>query len=344
MTVFNFTVRATDDQGAFADREFSIKIRNTIVDRYMMVNGTDAYTSPDGTNWTKRVTSGGSSVTYGAGKWLVVKSASQYLLSVDGINFTPHTFPPSSVVPAVQYVNGRFVYAARYVNEPYRMHYSYDGINWTVTEGAMALSTEYQPTSFIYVDGRWIAAANGSYNYCAKYSDDDGATWHPIYTGYTFACSGIAYYNGLYIAIDNSAKGSAARVLTSNDTVVWTPRSLPPSAIPNYYGASEILYGNGRLVMPIYKTASSGTNGVFWVVTSVDGINWEVKTYPPFVSNGNAVHAKVSSTYHNGLFMLVCTHNAGGAGGIRVSEDGVTWETVAPSLGVMNGIAGLSYG
>lgn len=91
MTVFNFTLRAEDDRGAFSDRQFSIKVRNTLVDRYMIIDKTHAYTSIDLVNWTMRPDMGGSGCAYGGGNWLVWVGDNRYRMSPDGINWTQYT-------------------------------------------------------------------------------------------------------------------------------------------------------------------------------------------------------------------------------------------------------------
>ena len=87
MATYNFTVRAKDETGAFADREFSIQVRNNLVDRLLAINGTNAYSSIDGTTWTTRAGKGGSWCDNQLGKWIVVQSATTYRISEDTINW-----------------------------------------------------------------------------------------------------------------------------------------------------------------------------------------------------------------------------------------------------------------
>lgn len=54
MATYNFTVRAQDETGAFSDRDFSIQVRNNLVDRLLAVNDTNAYASVDGSEWVER--------------------------------------------------------------------------------------------------------------------------------------------------------------------------------------------------------------------------------------------------------------------------------------------------
>lgn len=356
MTLFNFTVRATDDAGAFADRDFSIKIRNSIVDRYMTVNATDSYTSPEGSTWTQRVTYGGQGVVHGAGKWLIPISTTQYRLSVDGINYTTHSWPQSQhVTPTVRWVNGRFVYIGNNGTNGVLV-YSYDGLTWTQTAGVVKSVTNsgegawLKYCNIIYIDGKWyVANHQGSslLTAVARVSADDGATWANVTTGYTFAPTGFYHYNGLWIALSGESTANG-RVYTSNDTVVWTPRTLGTTLLYTTRIGTDLLYGNGRLVMPLHKgDGTNTTSAVNTVLTSVNGIDWTANTYADvFVTGQTGYSGRVQAIYHNGLFMLCCNtvNGSGSIGGLRVSEDGVTWTTRNASLGALLGLSGLSQG
>ena len=88
MATYNFTVRAEDDRGAFSDRTFSIQVQNNLVDRMLVVNPTDAYSSVDGVNFTKRTGMGGYYAHYLLNQWVVVNSVDAYRISKDTINWT----------------------------------------------------------------------------------------------------------------------------------------------------------------------------------------------------------------------------------------------------------------
>lgn len=94
MAKYNFTVRAEDNQGAFADRTFNIEVQNNLVDRIAATDGTHVYSSIDGTTWTQRTGKGDSRIYYLNGKW-VVMNAGTYLrikrVSSDCINWTETT-------------------------------------------------------------------------------------------------------------------------------------------------------------------------------------------------------------------------------------------------------------
>ena len=93
MVDYNFTIRATDKMGSFADRAFSMSIRNTRIERYMVINNTNAWTSPDGSFWALRAGFGGFTCAYGNGYWLILRGSASAITgiykSTDGVNYAP---------------------------------------------------------------------------------------------------------------------------------------------------------------------------------------------------------------------------------------------------------------
>jgi len=100
MATYDFTVRAQDETGAFSDRDFSIQVRNNLVDRILAIDANNAYASVDGTTWTERTGKGGEWCINLLGKWIVCTTAynyndgyrsncgTVYRLSEDTINWT----------------------------------------------------------------------------------------------------------------------------------------------------------------------------------------------------------------------------------------------------------------
>lgn len=82
MSTFNFTVRATDNAGAFADRTFSINVNDTVnsstYDRFLAATTTGITRSMDGVTWSAPDTTMSSfnRVTYGNGMWVAFNSTS----------------------------------------------------------------------------------------------------------------------------------------------------------------------------------------------------------------------------------------------------------------------------
>lgn len=87
MATYNFTVRAKDESGAFADREFNIEVKNTMVDRILAIDSNDGYASTDGKTWSQRTGIGGRWCDNLLGKWIVAVNNSSYRLSDDTLNW-----------------------------------------------------------------------------------------------------------------------------------------------------------------------------------------------------------------------------------------------------------------
>lgn len=119
MSTFNFTIRAEDNQGAFADRQFSISVKNTMVERYMFTTDTNAYTSSDMINWTKRSGYGGNTIRHANGTWYVFTTTAGGFASNDGAIWrtfnmsSPNGYSPASV-PV--FINGSWYCMGRQSN------------------------------------------------------------------------------------------------------------------------------------------------------------------------------------------------------------------------------------
>lgn len=107
---------------------------------------------------------------------------------------------------------------------------------------------------------------------------------------------GIAYGNGLYVAV-----GDGGKISTSLDGITWTSRINPfPTGI-----ITKVAYGNGKFVV----------FGVSNLATSPDGITWTLQT-TPFINATNGVYF----AYGNGLYVVVEFF-----GQCATSPDGITW-------------------
>ena len=87
MATYNFTVRAEDESGAFADRDFSIQIRNNLINRILIANNDDIAISPDGVTFTRQLGRGGIYAGCWLKKWIIFTDPSTYRLSPDGISW-----------------------------------------------------------------------------------------------------------------------------------------------------------------------------------------------------------------------------------------------------------------
>jgi hypothetical protein len=107
----------------------------------------------------------------------------------------------------------------------------------------------------------------------------------------------VAYGNGTIIAVGNNGT-----ILSSIDTVKWSPRASGAT-----HTLRGIAYGNQLFV------AVGGDNGSLVLTSSDNGASWD-KQHPP---TSNVLHAV---TYGENRFVAV-----GDAGTILVSTDGISW-------------------
>lgn len=356
--------------------------------RYFLVS-TDG-----GSTWTTpAITQTGaySSVTYGGGLFAAVGSsgtiAHAIITSPDGITWTTRTNPASAQYDSVAYGNGMFV-AAR----GNRVTYSADGTTWsTLTVSGMNLiSVTFGNGTFVGVEPAastnaawtstngtswtervtpntgsptWTKVAYGNSLFVAVagggssgrvMTSPDGTTWTLRTTPGTTIWNGIAYGNGLWVAVGNSGA-----VMTSPDGTTWTARA---AAHVNHL--SDVVYASGlwlavnsqmtvvgspivRSVDPtvgwVYQPlalsranftcvafgdgvlVALATNSLTYGV-STDGITWT-----PYVLPNTSRRAWTSITYGGGQFVAVSDDTSAGSQ-VMTSPDGITWTARTSAL------------
>ena len=212
MAVFPFTVRAIDSENAFSDRQFSINVRNTRVERYLVIDTTNAWTSNDLVNWTIRPGQGGTHCAYGNGMWMVI-AGSGIRTSADGINWTftptaslavtrPNGDAAAWVTPTLDFNNGvatsltfgagRFWFSTTTngTGGGHELLSSADGINWRrqilIASPGNWTATFLTPCKRTIVDigggtllynSNTNTATQNSLNLIGYISTDSGITW-----------------------------------------------------------------------------------------------------------------------------------------------------------------------
>ena len=260
-TTFNFTVRAEDDQGAFADRDFSMTVRNTSVDRYLITTATDAYTSPDMVTWTKRIGQGGSTAKYGGGKWLILMSGVNYRLSSDGINFTQHSFPAtmntSTTIPT--WLNDRWIFSTYSTSgATMTVYQSFDGQNWDVLTSAGNMFQPYQYGIPSIHEGKiYISAATGvTYGVV----DIEEKTMTRLVGAYPTASLGSSpvftspkKINDLWVVYGQGTNGGC--FIYSTDMITWNagPTTTNMKTSPR---VMELKYNNGVIYTELFGAAT----------------------------------------------------------------------------------------
>ena len=124
---------------------------------------------------------------------------------------------------------------------------------------------------------------------------EEGISWREQISNTTNQLLGIAFGNGLWVAV-----GVKGTILTSSDGISWTKLTNPTT-----HNLTEIAYANGIWVIVGY----SGS-----ILTSKDGISWTRQT-------SHTGEYLSSVAYGNGLWVVFSLNNRV----ILTSSDGISW-------------------
>ena len=175
------------------------------------------------------------------------------------------------------------------------------------------------------------------------------------------AINGMAYGNGIYVAVGNN--NNQFSVQTSSDTITWTVRLGSAAAVEaravaygNYRGNKTwVVVGSGGIIFSstdsntwIQRTsptanilnAASYGNNVFvaagatgTLISSTDGFTWVSRVSGFGVTPINAL------VFGNGVHVA-----AGDGGRLSTSTDGITWTTRTSGFGGVTAIRSLAFG
>jgi len=167
-----------------------------------------------------------------------------------------------------------------------------------------------------YGEGLFVAVASSGGTSDRVMTSPDGFTWTPRTSAAGNAWRSVAYGNGRFVAVANSGVGN--RVMYSDNGTDWTAGVSP--ADNNWFA---VAYGNGLFV----AVAENGTNQV---MTSPDGITWNLQTSP--VGGWKGV------TYGDGLWVAVSRTGTVG-NRVMTSPDGINWTArVTPTFQDINNV------
>ena len=213
------------------------------------------YSSPDGITWTPRGATTNiafRALTFANGQFVAIGNSAITQISTDGINWTSHT-NPTTTVSSVAYGNGLYA-LIRDSGDAQRVFVSPDAITWS---GITLDSTISNRTwnSVAYGNGIFVAvSSSGSYKLMASY---DGLTWTgstqqnvPLYYD-------IVYGGNKFVAV--ARDGAPNQVITSTNGLTWTTQVAPADSDWN-----GVTYGGGRYV------AVGRTNSPNQVMTNCD--------------------------------------------------------------------------
>lgn len=257
MAIYDFTVRAEDNQGAFADRNFSIEVQNNLVDRIAVTNGTHVYSSVDGINWTQRTGKGGLSIRNFNGLWCVLDGYRVIRTSTDCINW-------NEIGTADTTITGVNV----------------GGDNTATVNGAIiyyATGSLFNPLikdGYVYFYG-YIAYAGKSFTGVLKTNNfKDFIVTAPTYEDLTLAVSGTGISQGTgyleYSTSSNIIQKDGTYYMMNNRTIVynsgdievdpWVVRTNNPN-MPSFSGGyPQLINLNGFVVMVFHNKNRFETN------------------------------------------------------------------------------------
>jgi hypothetical protein len=273
-------------------------------------DGSSIWTSADTVHWVQHQSPIVGHILYANGLFVAsggtnADGSSFILTSADGVNWTARPSPPEDALGGIAYGNGRFVAVANS-----GILSSADGVNWT-DEGnpagsAYGLSSVCYGNGHFVVIGYWNDRDNCGADACAPTSLNsvDGVNWVRGFPGTTSWLTGVAYGNGLFVAV-GLPDGT---ILTSVDGINWVQRDSRIN-----HPLSDVTYGGGQFVAV----------GKASVVTSSDGTNWVERPTPSFgylsgIAYGQGQFVAVGGSWDVGL-----SNNR--YGHILTSADGVNW-------------------
>ena len=206
-------------------------------------------TSPDGINWTSRLSAGESSswtfITSGNGRFVAVCESltPRAMFSTDGINWTAGSLNGNlGDWYCVTYGNGKFV-AVAYQGTTNKAAYSTDGNVWTVSSspntamGWLAVTFGIPSTGQYAGTGLFVAVAfQGTGN--RVMTSTDGAAWisRASSADTTNDWRGVTYGNGYFVAV--SQLGSN-KIMISTDGINWNGKQSGNEAL----GCNIVSYG-----------------------------------------------------------------------------------------------------
>lgn len=320
--------------------------------------GTTAGLTSDSSMQWQVYTSGilNGTLTYGNGIFLASDHSSLFT-STDGLEWTEND---GLSFDEATYGDGRF-----WTQFNGKLAFSVDGENWTVSEestpsgnhfiyheGKIYLIKRYSSSALIRVidpstnvnnvlyeidQGTLfsITAANGTLVGVGTFivASSDFSTFELLSHRISASLNGIAYGNGLYVAV-----GEDADIYTSTDGKNWFRRPVKWYSHPDI---NDIAYGNGRFIAVGDEASWASTDGInwtnskpFWAVrifyagdrfwafyndygttlytfsSTKDGIDWDTET----------IDFAGGIVFNSGRYVAL-----GSDGYIRTSNDGETW-------------------
>jgi hypothetical protein len=256
-------------------------------------------TSPDGITWTAR---GGGSSTFrptrasygpdasGVNRIVVVgvspSAAANSMTSSNGTTWTPVTIVNNAAYFfGVANGNGTFVTTVDSGSTSNIYYSRYPSISWTAATGSPVSANGWHAVT--YGNGTFVAVTRFAVQTNQVAYSADGITWSYATAPTSSNLLGVAYGNGLFVAV-----GASGAIMTSPDGITWTARTSPTTG-----SLRGVAYGNGLFVALTYVASPS------YCVVSQDGITWSLRSAP--LANFAAFSIAYGQTTNTGINRFV---------------------------------------
>ena len=182
--------------------------------------------------------------------------------------------------------------------------YSTDGNTWSAV--TLPASQDWVSIAYGRVNNVGTYVAIGRQSAATAYSID-GVNWTSASfgSGEEWDWCGVAYGNGVFVAIAESDSSSTRRARSTDGGATWSVGSVSS-------GAVAIAYGLGRFVIVEGNFSNS-------VASSTDGVTWTVTTLPANVDSTENNWRDIA--FGNGRFVAIADNNAQTA----YSINGTSW-------------------
>lgn len=310
MAEYDFTIRATDNRGAYSDRTFTIEVRNTNVERYVVLASNGAYHSPTGLpgTWKQESNVIARALAYGDGKWVAYgtqfpQSADvnqSFFVSSDATNWTRNDMSVNwgafltsrsaaaiAEIQTIKYVNGTWIMFAS-VRNSYNSTTYYTCCEFT--------STDLKSWSWVRIFGSDITSANYSWREGVFDFDYNPVTTQWVAVASSFV-SGTSTSTRLHQRLDTT-NGWGAPVFTASNAS--SSDYIRPYTV-------NILNLNGQWAVNLGGIDTLG------VAISTNGIDWVRKP----INDGTATSSNL--IYSNG-YLIRCSRPATGSGSSYISR------------------------
>ncbi len=236
--------------------------------------GNRVMTSPDGINWTSRVSAADNlwtSVCWSPELRLFCAvsdtgTGNRVMTSPDGITWTSRTSAADNTWQSVCWSPELRLFCAVSFGGANRVMTSPDGITWTIrtSTGSNWISVCWSPELRLFVT---VAQSGTSGNYAA--TSPDGITWTLRTTPADNSWRSVCWSPELRVFCAVSFSGTGNRVMTSPDGMTWTIRT---SAADN--GWYSVCWSSDLKIFCAVSNTGTGNR----VMTSPDGITWTSRT------------------------------------------------------------------